>query len=271
MAFVPPPLIAHDRDFCATGDYINSLRDQEGHPIVWKEPELVSTGQKVKPYIVYRPVSEFLAANQLPKVAGQQKRLKVKEEYSSDLPPVIISPVKSVYLLQRAIEPDEFVRIQPAYLTRYSGTSHGRTHYRRAVNAYVSNLERKILQRMRNVTSSMIAEAICTDEFQEILTTSSITRTASLWTAIHFGFVIDNNFRPSAQEEQARKDVRQIIKWGFGFAAADYFKLCIQRIGIPVYSSDDEGSDNETLDTNTLVDEENMRWEDHDAVHYDHD
>ncbi|TGO40716.1 hypothetical protein BHYA_0033g00700 [Botrytis hyacinthi] len=142
---------------------------------------------------------------------------------------------------------------------------------------------------MRNVTYGMIAEAIHTDEFKEICRSDNarddlelfFAKSATndqlhyvyskLWTAIDFGFVMDNNVRSNAQEEQVRKDVRQIINWGFGFAAADYFNLCIQRIGIPVYFSDDEGSDNETLDTNTLVDEENKRWEDHDAVDYDHD
>ncbi|KAF5879121.1 uncharacterized protein Bfra_006326 [Botrytis fragariae] len=135
----------------------------------------------------------------------------------------------------------------------------------------------------------MIAEAIHTDEFKEICWSDNaredlevfFARSATndqlyyvyskLWTAVNFRFVMDNNVRPNAQEKQVRKDVRQIIKRGFGFAAADYFNLCIQRIVIPVYSSDDEGSDNETLDTNTLVDEENERWEDHDAVDYDHD
>ncbi|TGO40715.1 hypothetical protein BHYA_0033g00690 [Botrytis hyacinthi] len=126
MTFVPPPLIAHDRDFRATGDYINSLRDSEGHPA--------------------SPVSDFLTANQLPKVAGQQIRLKVKEEYSSDLPTLTIGLSKSVYLLQGAIEPDEFTRIQPSYLTRYSGASHDRAYYCRAVSTYVSNLERDILK-----------------------------------------------------------------------------------------------------------------------------
>lgn len=90
-------------------------------------------------------MSDFLAANQLPKVEGQQKRLKVKAEYTADLPPLIISLVKSIYLLQRAIDPDEFARIQPAYLTRYSGNSHDRAHYCRAVNGYASQLEREIL------------------------------------------------------------------------------------------------------------------------------
>ncbi|KAF7927718.1 uncharacterized protein EAE98_006100 [Botrytis deweyae] len=183
MVFVPPPLITHDRDFRATGDYINSLRDQDSHPAAWKEPKLVSASQKVKPNIDHRPVSDFLAANQLPKVEGQQKRLKVKTEYTADLPPVTISLVKCVQLPQRAIEPDEFARIQPTYLTRYSGNSHERAHYRRAVNTYASQLEREILERMQNVTSSMIAEAIYTDEFQEMCRTNNAREDLELFFA----------------------------------------------------------------------------------------
>ncbi|THV45766.1 hypothetical protein BGAL_0452g00020 [Botrytis galanthina] len=261
MVFVPPPLITHDHDFRATEDYINSLRDEDNHPAAWKEPELVPADLKVKPNMVYRPVSDFLAANQLPKVEGQQKRLKVKAEYTADLPPTTISLVKSIYLIQRAIDPDEFAHIQPAYLTRYSGNSHDRAHYCRAVNGYASQLEREILERMRNVTSSMIAEAIYTDEFQEICRSDNAREDlelffaenasndqlyyvySKLWTAIHFGFVMDNNVRPNAQEET----------------------------GIPVYFSDDEGSDDESMDSHTLADEENKRWENHDAVSYDHD
>ncbi|TGO22727.1 hypothetical protein BPAE_0157g00140 [Botrytis paeoniae] len=289
MAFVPPPLITHDRDFRATGDYINGLKDRNDHPASWKDPQLLPTDEMVTANIEYTPVPEFLTANQLPKVAGQQKRLKVKEEYSSDLPALTINFVKSVYLLQRAIEPRKFTCIQPSYLTRYSGTSHDRSHYRRAVNAYVSNLERKILERMRNVTSGMIAEAIHTDEFKEICPSDNAREDlelffaqsttndqlyyvySKLWTTVNFGFVMDNNVRPNAQEEQVRKDVRQIMKWSFGFAAADYFNLCVQRNGIPVYFFEDEDSDDESLDSHTLLNEEHKRWEDHDAVCYDHD
>ncbi|KAF7954831.1 uncharacterized protein EAE97_000090 [Botrytis byssoidea] len=267
MGFVPPPFITHDRDFRATGDYINSSGDQDSHPVAWKVPELVSAHRKVKPYIVYRPVPEFLAANQLLKVPNQLKRLKVREEFSSDLPPLTINLVKSVYLLQRAIEPREFSRIQPSYLTRYSGSSHERTHHRRAVSAYVSNSEREILERMRNVTSSMIAEGIYTDEFREIssLRVEQALDGRRLW--ICDGQQCSSN----AQEEQARNDVRQMIKWDFGFAAADYFNLCIQRIGIQVFFSDDEDEDNESLDSHTSVNEERERWEDHDAVDSDHE
>ncbi|TGO60298.1 hypothetical protein BOTNAR_0147g00070 [Botryotinia narcissicola] len=269
MGFVPPPLITHDRDFRATGDYINSSGDQDSHPAAWKEPELVSAHRKVKPYIVYRPVPEFLAANQLLKFPNQLKRLKVREEFSSDLPPLTINLVKSVYLLQRAIEPREFSRIQPSYLTRYSSSSHERTHHRRAVSAYVSNSEREILERMRNVTSSMIAERIYTDEFREICRSKNtrddlelfFARSATndqlhyvysrLWTAVDFGFVMDNS--------------------GFGFAAADNFNLCIQRIRIPVFFSDDEDEHNESLNSHASVNEERERWEDHDAVDSDHE
>ncbi|TGO50159.1 hypothetical protein BCON_0190g00110 [Botryotinia convoluta] len=289
MVFVPPPLITHDCDFRATEDCINTLRDRVDHSASWKDPQLLSTDEKVTANIEYIPVSEFLTANQLPKVANQQKRLKVREEYSSDLPALMISLVKSIYLLQRAITPEQFTRIQPSYLTHYSGKSHDRAFYRRAVNTYVSNLEREILKRMRDVASAMIAEAIGTDRFKaicrsdrarqglELFFVQSATNDqlyyvySKLWMAVNFGFVMDNNVRPNAQEEQVRKNVRQIIKWGFGFAAADYFSLCIQRIGIPVCFSDDEDLDNETLGTNTLVDEENERWEDHDAIQYDHD
>ncbi|KAF7958080.1 hypothetical protein EAE96_003647 [Botrytis aclada] len=141
---------------------------------------------------------------------------------------------------------------------------------------------------MRNVASSMIAEAIHTDEFKEICRSDNarddlemfFARSetndqlhcvySKLWTAIDFGFVMNNIVRPNAQEGRVRQNVRQIIKWGFGFAAADYFNLCIQIIGVRVYFSDDEDEDNETLDTNTLIDEENEPWEDHDAVDYDH-
>ncbi|KAF7904697.1 hypothetical protein EAF00_002031 [Botryotinia globosa] len=164
MGFVPPPLITHDRDFHAT-------------------------------------VSDFLTANQLPKIEGQQKRLKVKVEYTADLP-------------------YDNKPCQPASLTQYSGNSHDRAHYRRAVNAYASQLERDILERMRNVTSSMIAEAIYTDESREICRSENarhdlelfFARSATndqlhyvysrLWTAVDFGFVMDNSVRPNAQEEQ---------------------------------------------------------------------
>ncbi|KAF7907073.1 uncharacterized protein EAF01_004660 [Botrytis porri] len=220
MVFIPPPLITHNRDFRATEDYINDLKDRVDHPASWKDSQLLSTDELITANMEYIPVSKFFTLNQLPKVADQRKRLKVNEECSSDLPPLKMSLVKSVYLLQRAIEPNEFVRIQPAYLTRYTGTSHDRAHYRHAVNKYVSNLERGILERMRSVTSSMIAEAIRTDKFKETCRSDTaredlelfFARTASnnqlyyvyskLWTVINFRFVMDNNVRPNAQEEQ---------------------------------------------------------------------
>ncbi|TEY60638.1 hypothetical protein BOTCAL_0179g00230 [Botryotinia calthae] len=274
MVFVPPPLITHDRDFRATKDSINDLRDRVGHP--------TSCGQQTRSL-------KFFAANQPPKVESQQKRLKVKAEYSSDLSPLTIKLVKSVYLLQRAIEPRQFSRVQPSYLTRYSGTSHDRTFYHRAVKTYVSNLERDILERMRNVASSMIAETISTDRFKEICRSDNSRQDielffaqsatndqlhyvySKLWTAVDFGFVKNNNLRLNALEEQVRKGVRQMIKWDFGFAAADYFNLCIQRIGIPVYFSDDEDSNDETLDSHTWVAEENDRSGYNDAAQHDDD
>ncbi|KAJ8068676.1 hypothetical protein OCU04_002375 [Sclerotinia nivalis] len=58
---------------------------------------------------------------------------------------------------------------------------------------------------------------------------------------------------------------------GFGYAAADYFNLCIQRVGTPVYNIEEDDSDDETVDSQTVYERVEDRWEDHDAVSYNED